>query len=71
MKSLHNIEKSSSHRGEYVGYARGPWRITKHMDGWAMRPEPNCDFFGVISQVRRTTLAAMSAELENLNHVPR
>ena len=27
--NLHNIEKSAFHKGEYVGYCGGPWRIEK------------------------------------------
>jgi len=35
MKSLHNIEKSGFHHGEYVGHSSsGTWRIVKHQCGW-------------------------------------
>jgi hypothetical protein len=29
MKNYPNIEKSGFHQGQYVGYAKGVWRITK------------------------------------------
>lgn len=29
MRNLHNIEKSAFRRGEYIGYARGVWRIVR------------------------------------------
>lgn len=35
MKSLHNIDKSGFHAGEYVGYSSsGTWRISKREGGW-------------------------------------
>jgi len=30
MRLPHNVEKSAFRRGEYVGYAGGCWRITRH-----------------------------------------
>lgn len=29
MQALSNIEKSAFHKGEYVGYANGVWRIMR------------------------------------------
>jgi len=34
MQNFHNIEKSGFRKGEYVGYAHGPWRITRSWRGW-------------------------------------
>ena len=34
MRYLHNIEKSRFHRGEYVGYFDGVWRIVKVSNIW-------------------------------------
>ncbi len=67
MKNLHNIEKSGFRRGEYVGYARGPWRITRSMDGWVMVPCSNCEYYGKISQNRSATLAILSEVLDHLS----
>ena len=34
MKSLPNIDKSAFHKGEYVGYANGVWKIRRCESGW-------------------------------------
>lgn len=31
---MHNIDKSKSRPGEYVGYAKGSWRIKRNSRGW-------------------------------------
>lgn len=31
--SYSNIERSCWHAGQYVGYADGPWRITRRLNG--------------------------------------
>lgn len=33
-RSFHNIEKSFFHRGEYVGYGAGTWRIFRWSGQW-------------------------------------
>lgn len=53
-----NIEKSAFHRGEYVGYGNGVWRIVKYGTGWnAGRKDPQAHFTA-------PSLAAVSAKLK-------
>jgi hypothetical protein len=57
-KGFHNIEKSGFHRGEYVGYGGGVWRIVKYGTGWnaGRQGEPRAYFTA-------PSLAAVSAKL--------
>lgn len=44
-KDFPNIEKSGFHRGEYVGYGGGVWRIVRYGKGWnAGRKDPQAHF---------------------------
>jgi len=57
---MHNIEKSGFHRGEYVGYNDGPWRIVRTGSGWrATKQQPP---FAVVSGL---TLNEVSRKIEN------
>ena len=57
-RGFHNIEKSGFHRGEYVGYGGGVWRIVKYGTGWnAGRKEPQAYFTA-------PSLEAVSKKLE-------
>lgn len=58
MKNLPNIEPSGFHRGQYVGYANGPWRITRKHRGW------QATMFNIPhGYMQARTLAALSAKL--------
>lgn len=56
MRNLHNIEKSGFHKGEYVGYAGGAWRIARCDRGW-IASKDNASFV-------RGTLGAISDALK-------
>ncbi len=56
MRNLHNIEKSAFHRGQYVGYANGVWRIDRHAGKWRA--------IKGIRDIRADTLTEISALLE-------
>lgn len=56
MRNLHNIEKSGFHKGEYVGYADGAWRIARCSPGWIAR-KGNASF-------TRATLHGISMALD-------
>jgi len=45
-KDFQNIEKSGFHRGEYVGYGGGVWRIVRYGKGWnaGRQGEPRAHF---------------------------
>lgn len=50
MKNMPNIEKSAFHKGEYVGYSCGVWRITKstspYGNWWAVHEQcPNLTIY--------------------------
>ena len=57
--SLPNIEKSGFHKGEYVGYSNGVWRITRYGKQWRAIKR---DGKGIIDA---KTLAILSSKLEN------
>ena len=59
MKSLHNIEKSGFHKGQYVGYANGAWRIRRDGKLWRVTPQTSNGGSGFA----RRTLAEVSAHL--------
>lgn len=67
MKSYSNIEKTAfCAKGEYTGYAFGPWRIRKHgCGGWeAFRKIPANN---LTNYLRTRDLDEMSAALHNVN----
>lgn len=64
MNSYPNIEKSAFRRGEYVGYARGVWRITGRHGDWRAIPNGGGDGR---APIMASTLAEISAELANAN----
>ena len=59
MKSLHNIEKSGFHKGQYVGYANGAWRIRRDGKLWRVTPQTSNGGSGFA----RRTLAEVSTHL--------
>jgi len=59
-RSFPNIDKSGFRRGEYVGYARGVWRIRKADYGWQAIHR---DGSGALTG---RTLAEISAKLSKL-----
>jgi len=65
MKSLHNIDKSGFHHGEYVGYAMGEvWHIKKQYSiygKWVALPRDI-----KMNNVYSTTLDEMSNKLSSL-----
>ena len=65
--NIHNIERSASRRGEYVGYAVGTvWLITRGGEGWrAIAREHRCDsqYPGYMSA---RTLSDLSVRLDGL-----
>jgi hypothetical protein len=61
MKSLPNIEPSAFHKGEYVGYADGVWKITRYGYGWRA---VHRDASRYAQQGR--TLEELSAQLERI-----
>lgn len=65
MHSLDNVEKSSFHKGEYVGHAAGKvWRITRRCRGWKAVPRNS-----LLLPVYGATLAEISASLTRLDEV--
>lgn len=64
MKSLHNIEKSGFHAGEYVGYSDGVWRIVNVSRMWRAIHKG-----GKYWSIEGKTLADVSTQLETLSIV--
>lgn len=71
MQTLHNIEKSAFHKGQYVGYGAGRvWRISKNT--WSrlwiatacVPNSPKAD--GTVPPIKRKRLADVSQKLEAL-----
>lgn len=59
MRYIHNIEKSAFHKGEYVGYSDGVWRIVKHSRVWrAVHTK------GIHWSQEARTLAELSAKID-------
>lgn len=57
MRDLHNVEKSTFRKGEYVGYANGVWRIRKRAGGAWRGDKDGASVYGA-------TLADISSELD-------
>lgn len=57
--SYSNIERSCWHAGQYVGYADGPWRITRRLNGVWLATRQQLPW----AQLEAPTLVKMSAKL--------
>lgn len=70
-RSFSNIEKSAFHRGEYVGYARGVYRIAKtnsSYGNWWAQPVPLYASDGTLRPtLYAMRLSEMNAKLSALN----
>lgn len=60
MKNLPNIERSGFHRGQYVGYANGPWHIRRDGTIWRATRRTNTAPLDILTA---RTLTELSGKL--------